>query len=177
MQYLLLLRGINVSGKRLVKMDNLVNLFKALGFINIKTYIQSGNVIFEADGIDKLIVKNKIDLAFESEFGFKVESFIFDSEEWEYAITNNPFISESLIEPEKIHLSFLSELPLAELSDLIKFDNSTDKYHIVNNIVYIYCQKGYGNTKLTNIFFEKKLQLQSTTRNLKTVLKLRDLIK
>ncbi len=167
-----------MSGKRLIKMDHLVSLFKNLGFFNVKTYIQSGNIVFETDGIDKQITKIKIDKAIETEFGFNVVSFIFDSEEWEEAITNNPFISESLIEQNKLYLSFLSEIPLAELTDLIKFDeNSDDKYHIVNNIVYVYCKNGYGNTKLTNNFFEKKLRLNSTTRNWKSVMKLKDLIK
>ncbi len=178
MQYLLLLRGINVSGKRLIKMESLVNLFNSLGFFNVKTYIQSGNIVFESDIVDKQMVKLKIDTAIEIEFGFKIISFIFDSEEWEKAIRNNPFISNNLIDPDKLHLSFLNNIPLAELQNLIILDkNNEDEFKIINNIVYIYCPNGYGNTKFTNTFFEKKLRINSTTRNLKTVLKLRDLLK
>ena len=81
------------------------------------------------------------------------------------------------LDPDKLHFTFLEELPNSEVLDLIKlFNYETDRFVIIGRLVYLYCPNGYGNTKLTTAFFEDKLKVKATTRNFKTTLKLIELL-
>ena len=154
--YVSILRGINVSGKNKLKMDELKAMYKSLGFTNITTYIQSGNVVFESKAIDNLaqLIEDKIKQSFQLD----VPVIIRTKEELSSTFTQNPFLSEKDIEMEKLHVTYLSETPQQE--NLIKIASNNyepDRFIIKNKKVYVYCPNGYGKTKLNNTFFEKKL--------------------
>ncbi len=168
--YLSLLRGINVSGHRMIKMDALRKMYEELGFKNVRSYIQSENIIFSSKKIKPQSLEKKIADAITIQFGFEVPVLVLESEEWMTVIKNNPFVSPRHEDITKLHVTFLSEAPSAENAELLKNINyPPDEFVIIDKRIYLFCPAGYGNSKLSNTFFENKLKVKSTTRNWKTV--------
>lgn len=169
MTYIALLRGINVSGHKRIKMEDLRNLFETLGFENVKSYVQSGNVIFNYRLIDKLELTSQIENRINEIFGFSIKIFILTVDELENIINNNPFAGEPNIEIDKLHITLLSSIPETITVDSLAIKKEeNEKFFIISKIVYLYCPNGYGVTKLNNAMFEKKLKTVATTRNWKT---------
>ena len=176
MKYIALLRGINIGRNKRIKMADLVETLELLGFKNIKTYLQSGNVIFEHDSSDIVEITENIERKISETFSFSVDVIIRTKDELESAVKDNPFISEPDIELDKLHVTFLSDIPdqKAVLNlDINKAEN--EKFEIIGREVYLYCPNGYARTKLKNDVFEKKLNTTATTRNWKTTNKLLEL--
>ena len=178
MRYIAILRGINVGANRKVPMADLKVLCGNLGFKNLQTYIQSGNIVFELaqpEAIPEL--QDKLQQAFTKTFGFDIPVLIRTAEEWAETIEKNPFLKEENADIDRLHLTCLKEIPAPELLEKIKaFQYLPDRYEIIGREVYIYCAAGYGTSKLTNPFFESKLKVQATTRNWKTVMKLHEMV-
>lgn len=173
--YIAFLRGINVGGQKIIKMEKLKDIFESLQFQNVKTYIQSGNVIFESteEGSDVLC---KIETGLESVLGYKVTSILRTADELEEVIRQNPF-SESG-DFEKQYVTFLHREPNVEAADrLMSYKNDVDDFCVINREVFLLCGKGYGKTKLSNHFLESKLDVLATTRNWKTINKVLNLIR
>jgi len=168
--YIVILRGINVSGKNKLPMQELRAMLEKLNYSEVKTYIQSGNIILksseEASTIEKAI-KEEIAKA----FGYDVPVLAKTVSQWEKAIANNPYTA---VEEKQQYFTFLSETPEIKSFDI---DAKSDIYQIIDDVVYVNVVGGYGKTKLTNNLFEKKLKVTATTRNLKTTLKLLTLAK
>lgn len=174
-----ILRGINVGGKRIIRMNDLKSLLQNLGLVNIETYIQSGNVLF--DGTNKssdIEIADLIEEAIFKKYGFQVPVIVRSVEEIESAVKNNPYYKGKEKDIEKLHLTFLKEMPSLENRNLANsYNYEPDKFIISGKHVFIYCEGKYHQTKLNNSFFEKKLKTSATTRNLKTVLKIIELDK
>ncbi len=170
-QYIAILRGINVGGNRKILMVDLKNLFKKLGFANVTTYIQSGNVIFEANEKDQKVIAEKISNAILEQYGFEVPTVVITYKELAEAIKLNPFYKKD-VDIDRLHLTFLKEVPSQVI---FEGDYKKDKFKISGKNAFIYCDGKYHESKLTNTFFEKRLQISATTRNWKTVLKLAEL--
>ena len=169
--YIAIIRGINVSGKHKVPMAELRKLCENLGWQNVRTYIQSGNVLFETAQNDNLT--GKLEDLIADNFGFRVPVIVRTAEEMAQVVSNNPFSNKADFEPEKLYLTFLAETPQPDKLEAIKaFTFEPEEYIISGKEVYIYCTNGYGNTKLENLFFERKLKVTATTRNWRTVNKL-----
>jgi len=168
--YIALLRGINVSGQKLIKMTDLKELFQSLGCNNVQTYIQSGNVVFESAETVPSNLESQIMQAISSKYGFDVEVMVRTVDEFGRIIENNPFPEA---EGNKLYISFFrnpqQEIPFEEL-DKVKSDSEV--YLFFESVMFLYCPEGYGITKLSNQFIEKKLKTIATTRNLNTVMKL-----
>lgn len=165
--FLSILRGINVSGQKMIKMPDLKALYEELGFKNVSTYIQSGNVIFE-NKEDKELFK-KIEKKIFEKYNFLVPVIIRSMEEMETTINGNLFLKEKKIELDKLHVTYLEEEPLPEnLEKITNVQFEPDRFYISGKDIYIYCPDGYGKTKLNNTFFENKLKVKATTRNWKT---------
>lgn len=173
-KYLALLRGINVSGHRKIKMAELKFLFESSGFGHVSTYIQSGNVIFESTVVDKTKIRDTIEHAIVEEYSFQVAVLLRNEEELFRIISENPFNPVDLEkEGTKFLVTFLESSPFSEHVGLLdKFKSPGESFEVLGSHMYLHCPAGYGQTKLSNNLIGKKLNLQSTTRNWKTVIKL-----
>ena len=177
MQYISILRGINVSGQKQIKMADLKLLYEELGFRNVVTYIQSGNVIFSYNGDAAVDLKFQIEKAIEAKYKFFVPVIIRTKFEILDVINNCPFDTIDLEQNgTKILVTFLSESPPESTIDaLMGHVNSPEEMVLRNREVYLYCPNGYGKTKLSNSFIERKLGVVATTRNWKSTNKLYEL--
>jgi uncharacterized protein (DUF1697 family) len=168
--YIAMLRGINVSGHRIIKMEQLRASFAALGFRNVKTYVQSGNVVFEATNDSAARLSKKIEKKILCDFGFSVAVFLKTSKDIEEIIKCNPLLETPAIDHAKLHVTFLSnDPPETALEQLRPLAATPEQFRIMGREIYLSCPNGYGNTKLSNAAIEKKLSVVATTRNWKTV--------
>ena len=169
--YISLLRGINVSGQKPVKMPDLKKMFENLGYLNVQTYIQSGNVIFSSNSdlpVKELAIK--IETSIREKFKFDVPVFIKSEDELQAIIEANPYRNSDGSLTEKIYITFLEINPDEALVEKINILNFLpDRFAIKGREVFIDCASGYGTTKLSNTFFENRLKVKATTRNWKTV--------
>jgi uncharacterized protein (DUF1697 family) len=170
------LRGINVSGLNPIKMEVLRQQISGLGFRNVRTYIQSGNLLFEIEGHTNAQLEELISGKIKEDYGYKIPVIVMNFNELEQAICNNPYAFSPDYSNEYLHVTFLSQMPdIQDLAVLSTGQNMTDKFMVSGNLVYLYCPSGYGKTKFNNSFFEKKLKCNATTRNWKTVQKMIEL--
>ncbi|MFM7016681.1 MAG: DUF1697 domain-containing protein [Bacteroidota bacterium] len=177
MRYLALLRGINVSGKRIIRMDDLKAMIFQLGFANCQTYIQSGNVIFDTQLNDEITIANQIKLAIHKQYGFDVPVIVLKKVDFQEMISKNPFSINDKISVDSLHVSFLGSYPSEENQKaLLSFNSTPDQFSIGSRAIYLFCVGKYSDTKLTNAIIEKRLDLIVTTRNWKTCLALNDLL-
>lgn len=176
--YIALLRGVNVSGKNLIKMIELKQLFLNEGFKNVTTYIQSGNVIFNSTENSKIKLEQSITHAIKNQFSYTINLLVLTKKELETVFNNNPFIIKNAeIDIAKLCVSLLHTEP--DLDNIPKIEalisDSDDKFILVEKRVYLYLPTGSAKTKLTNNLFEEKLKTVATTRNWKTITKLVEL--
>jgi len=172
-QFISLLRGINVSGQKLIKMADLAALYESLDFKDVKTYIQSGNVIFHADSGDSAILSQKIKDAILTAFGFDVSVFIRTQDEWRQLAEKNPFLGESRIDSGALYVAFLSQSVTQEDVDWIDAPGPAgEEIRLAGTHAYLHYPNGVGRSKWNNNFLEKKLGVSATMRNWRTVLRI-----
>ena len=178
MTYISILRGINVAGKNKIKMHELSALYKNLGFTEVKSYIQSGNVLFSTTIENPDIVEKMIEEAIRNQYAFDVTLQVRVKSELENIIMNCPFNPvDIVVNGTKVLVTFLKERPAEEsVVSLMQHVVPPEELYIKGREVYLFCPNGYGKTKLSNVFIEKKLGVSATTRNWKTVEKLYELI-
>ena len=165
-----LLRGINLGGHKIVKMDQLRKTFEELGFEDVKTYIQSGNVVFKAPVKATETLARRIEEQVLRQFGFPVSVVVKTADEVGDVIRNNPLLKEKGVDVSKLHVTFLSSAP--EKSALKMLDAMAEgaaQFCYLGMAVYLHCPNGYGQTKLGNNVLEKVLKVGATTRNWRTV--------
>ncbi len=174
--HIALLRGINVSGQKKIKMADLKLLLEDLGFNDVVTYIQSGNVLFNPKAKSvKEDCAEKISEGIKEQFGFEVPVLVKTVSEIEKILAACPFSEEKKIAS---YFTLLNESPTQELmKEISQLDYSNEEFIITENCVYLFSEKGYGNAKCNNNFFEKKLKVGATTRNYRTLVKLIELTK
>ena len=173
MIYLSLLRGINISGKKKIIMKDLKALYASLGFTNVITYIQSGNVIFESDEDENKLIE-KIEKAITQNYGFDVPVQIRNVTKFEDIIKCCPFSDLDLEEEgTRVMVTFLAEEASEEfIKKLMTYLHKPERLVIMGKEIYLHYPNGYEKSKLSNNFIENKLQVQVTTRNWNTVVKL-----
>jgi uncharacterized protein (DUF1697 family) len=170
--YISILRGINVSGQKMIKMDALRILYENLNFANVQTYIQSGNVIFQDRGTDTSILEGKIAGMIREKFSYDVPVMVIRLVDFETVYLNNPFLIIGGKDIGFLHVTFLGQVPDQTGIANLNGDFGRDEFAIQDKVVYLYCPDGYGRTKLSNSFFESRLKVTATTRNWKTVAQL-----
>lgn len=170
-KYISLLRGINVGGKRKILMQDLKEIFKKEGVNNVQTYIQSGNVLFEAEDIKTESFSDKIKKEIQQNYGFEVPITTIHLQILKNVAKLNPYLSED-VSIDTLHLTVLSVIPEKEKLESISSPINEDAFFIHDRFVFIKCKGKYSQSKLSNQFFEKKLGVEATTRNWKTVGKL-----
>ncbi len=174
--YIALLRGINVSGQKLIKMADLKIHLEELKFRHVRTYIQSGNILFENKTTGHKQLAEKIAQKIKEKYGFEVPVILLNFSELKNIFDNNPFLNNPKKDIEKIYATILSDEPAKEhLEKLSSFDYSPEEYIQQEKIIYFYSPNGYGNAKMNNNFFENILKVKATTRNWKTICKLVEL--
>ncbi|MEM6297646.1 MAG: DUF1697 domain-containing protein [Bacteroidota bacterium] len=173
-----ILRGINVGGRRKILMEDLRELFAQQGFESVRTYIQSGNILFETTSEDSnSTLERQLEAAITARFGFDVPVIIRTSKELQAAAQQNPFYSEDA-DISSLHLTFLNDIPTKEnYQKALSKDYAPDAFSLKEKYVFVRCEGKYHKSKLSNAFFEKHFQVNATTRNWKTVLKLVELSK
>jgi len=171
--YISLLRGINVSGQKKIRMADLRQLYEELDFDNVRSYIQSGNVLFDSAETNGEKLAGKIELKIREAYGFDVVVFVRAAENFRKLIAGNPFVQERNEDQTKLHVTFLKIMPtLSAISALNIPDAGNDEFEPGESEIYFFCPDGYGRTKYSNSFVERKLKTPATTRNWKTVNKL-----
>ncbi len=170
--YIALLRGINVSGQKKIKMADLRALLHQKGLQEVQTYIQSGNIVCNTL-YDALALRQKITEGIAEQYGFDVPVQVIPAADWLYWADQNPFLPDYEGELKYLHLTILEKDP-GPLGPL-PFE-TPDQFEQRGRLVYLYCPDGYGRSKLTNSFWEKKASCAATTRNWKTVRKLAEMV-
>ena len=173
MTHLALLRGINVSGHNMIKMDVLKELLEKAGFTNVKTYIQSGNVFVDTDEEHGPSVGFKIKQEIFKELGFDVPVIVIGKKDLEACLQNNPYLKEKEADTKKLYFTFVSkELNSNSIHELKMSQVKPDEGIIDSNRIYIKYAVGAGKTRFDQKYIEKKLNVTATIRNWNTVVKL-----
>lgn len=175
--YLSLLRGINVSGKNGIKMDALRKCYESMGFAEVNTYVQSGNVLFSTIKTDPALLAASLSLQIKKVFGFDVPVLVVSGEKLSQIIKNNPFTHNSDKAPSFLHVTLLASTPaVKDIKSIDEKKGAGEECAITDSAVYLYCPNGYGRTKLNNNFLESKLKTHATTRNWKTLCELQKML-
>lgn len=161
MQYIALLRGINVSGKNRLSMTDLTALCQKLGYENIRTYVQSGNVVFSANQANEA----DLEQALAEKLGNPVPVILKTATKWRAIASENPFSEVSDL--QRVYVTLLKETP--QNLAIEPGSDGRDEWAIRGSTIYLHCPIDYGHSKLSNTFFERKLKAQATTRNWNTV--------
>ena len=169
--YIALFRGINVGGKNILPMKELKTLLQNLDLQNVKTYIQSGNVVFQSNEKSTSGLSSKISAEIEKSHGFKPQVLLLDIDEMEKAIGLNPF-PEAESEPKTLHLSFLASVPeTPDLKTLESLKTENERFELKGNVFYLHAPDGIGRSKLA-ANAERLLGVAMTSRNWRTVCKI-----
>jgi len=171
--HLALLRGINVSGHNMIKMEALKTTLEAIGFQNVQTYIQSGNVFVDSDEENASAVGFKIKQEIFKIFGHEVPIVVVNKEDLAVCFKNNPFLKDKDIDIKKLYVAFVSTtLKSDSINDLKISQFKPDEASIDGNKIYIKYAVGAGKTRFDQKYIEKKLNVTATIRNWNTVTQL-----
>ncbi|MFH6967273.1 DUF1697 domain-containing protein [Flavobacterium sp. FlaQc-28] len=167
--HLVLLRGINVSGHNMMKMDALKTMLENIGFQNIRTYLQSGNVFVDSEE-DASKVGFMIKQEIFRVFGHEVPTIVITKEDLELCFKNSPFLKEKDIDTKKLYVAFVSaQLKKENINDLKISQFKPDEASIDGNRIFIKYAVGAGKTRFDQKYIEKKLNVTATIRNWNTV--------
>lgn len=178
--FIALLRGINVGGKNKIKMADLKSMFERIGLSRVKTYIQSGNVLFQTVENEEMLCQ-KLEQEIVATFGFEVKVILRTSEELKKIAESCPFSKEEIAaaeataEGESLYVAFLHQEPSQEGIERIEaYKSKTEEYKLVDRDMYLLFPQSILKSKLANNL--QKLDVPVTVRNWKTVNKLVSLV-
>ena len=173
--YVALLRGINLASRVRVQMTDLRRIVTGLGHTDVTTYLQSGNVVFRSATVDADQVERDIEQAIAAELGLDIAVLLRTGAQLAKVVAANPFADEEK-DVTKLHVTFLADKPAPSLVEAFTAPaGEPTRYAIVGREVFLHCPNGYGRSKLSNAYVEKKLKVPATTRNWNTTMKLRDM--
>lgn len=164
--WIALLRGINVGGKNILPMKELIKLMEENGFSDVRTYIQSGNVVFKSTSRSS----DKIGSLIEGKFGFKPTVFVLSADELALSASNNPYQTDI---GKTLHFFFCDQIPQSvdyEFLDGLKAPS--EEYQIIDKVFYFYAPDGIGRSKLAEKMGRTFKDVTITGRNLNTINKL-----
>lgn len=168
--YIALLRGINVGGHNMIKMAELKRVLEEMGLKKVKTYIQSGNVLFESEEEEGSLSK-RMEEVINQAFGLSVPVVLRTSKEWDQIIKFCPYRTEGLQEGESVQIAFLGGIPSQkEIERLNAYQSDKDEFKIIDKNLYLYFRQSIRDSKLAANL--SKLDVPATVRNWKTVIKL-----
>ena len=171
--YVALLRAVNVAGQNRIPMAELRRALGGLGLTGVETYLQSGNVVFDATGDDPAELGAAIHELIERELGHDVRVLVLTAAELARVAAEMPFVGAADFDDRCVHATFLSTpADEAGFAGLTLPAQPGERAQLAGQVVYLYLPHGYGRTKLNNAFFERALKTPATTRNWRTVLAL-----
>ena len=171
-KYIALLRGINVGGKNILPMKELVSILESMGARDVRTYIQSGNVVFTSAIAHRLQFCEKLADKIQLLKGFAPQLFLLGKADLDRAIELNPFPVE---DGKNLHCFFLAqEVERSSLEELAKIRIDSELFHLEEQVFYLYAPEGIGRSKLA-ARVEKILGVATTARNWNTLVKLTQL--
>jgi uncharacterized protein (DUF1697 family) len=168
-----MLRGVNVGGHNMIKMDALRALYQSLKLRDPHTYVQSGNVVFRTDERDLVQLARRIENGIERQFHFRPDVIVRTTSELRDVIARNSFATRRGIEPSKLLVTFLASDPDAEAREkVLRIKTDPEELSISGREVYIYYPAGMGRSKLSWIAIANALKTSGTGRNWNSVTKL-----
>jgi len=168
--YIAMLRGVNVGGHKPIKMERLRASLEALGFSDVKTYVQSGNVIFKTAKASEASLTGKITKKIVEDFGHSVSVLIRTPEALGATLKRNSILKQAGIDEARLYVTFLPRpAPTSAAESLKILATASERFLVSGREIYLHCPEGYGNTKFSNNAIEKKLSMPATTRNWRTV--------
>lgn len=173
--FIALLRGINVGKSNRISMADLRVLCAALGWTDVRTYIQSGNVIFSADA-DATALERDLEQALERRFGLRVPVIVRSAARWLDYVRSNPFPEASEREPNLVMLALSKAFPQADAVERVRERATVEQVECTDDALWIHYAGGSGRSKLTPALLDRSVGSPVTTRNWRTVLKLEQLV-
>ncbi|MXY87478.1 MAG: DUF1697 domain-containing protein [Dehalococcoidia bacterium] len=168
-----LLRGINVGGKNKLPMKDLATLFREAGCEDVRTYIQSGNVLFRSGSTPADVIPSLISASIQERFGYRIPVVTRTAGDLRATVEANPFAAA---EADKLLVLFLADAPDPEQVEALDPHRSPgDEFAVVGREIFLHCPNGFARSKLTNSYFDSALSTTSTGRNWRTVGKLLEL--
>ncbi|WP_264551031.1 DUF1697 domain-containing protein [Flavobacterium sp. N2038] len=168
--HLALLRGINVSGHNMMKMEALKSMLENIGFQNVRTYLQSGNVFVDTEEESASKVGFMIKQEIFKVFGHEVPTVVITKKDLEACFSNNPFLKAKDVDTKKLYVAFISiALKKESINDLKISQFKPDEASIDENRIFIKYDIGAGKTRFDQKYIEKKLNVVATIRNWNTV--------
>jgi uncharacterized protein (DUF1697 family) len=169
--FVALFSGINVGGNRIVKMAELRAFFEELGFADVASYIQSGNVVFKAEAAGSGALAERIEAAFEKRWGFRSRIMVRGVGLIEALVANNPY-PEVAGDHTKLHASALEREPTAEeIARLAERCTGPERFEVKGDVLYLHAPDGLGKSKFAEVL-PRTLKVPGTMRNWRTVLTL-----
>jgi uncharacterized protein (DUF1697 family) len=170
-RFVVLLRGINVSGLRSIRMLELRERLQTMGFTEVRTYLQSGNVVLQSVEQDSERLASQIRAMILSEFGHEVDVLVLSAQTLREMVQANPFAPISAEDGKLFHTTLLfSAMAERDFERLSLPVQEGERVQRIGQAIYLHCPAGYGKTKLNNSYFEKKLGIPATTRNWRSML-------
>lgn len=174
--YIALFRGINVGGNNMLPMKALVAILESMGLQNIRTYIQSGNVVFQCKSGKAAQLADRISTAIKNNHGFAPTVWLLEVGALDKAIKSNPY-PEAESEPNTLHVAFLASTPpKPDLKALEKIKVESERFHLDGSVFYLHAPQGIGRSKLAATM-ERLLGVAMTVRNWRTVCKIGEMAK
>lgn len=179
--YISLLRGINIGGRNIIKMEALRAAYLELGFGNVKSYIQSGNLVFSSDSSDCIALAAAIQTKIADTFGLQVPNLVLSAHDFKVILAANKIANDDIskeINHAELHIVFLAE-PAAtpeKMGKIALLKQEEEALAWQENAIFIYCPNGYHKSKIHNNYIENQLKTAATTRNWRTCLKILQLI-
>jgi len=173
MTYIAFLRGINVSGHKIIKMTELKLMFEKMGYKNVRTFIQSGNVVFETKQTKNESLAGKIEKDLAKALGYEVSVVVRTTDDIKSIIAKYPFSKIKNHDSFKVNVAFLSAEPdNANTKELESLNSKDEMFKVSANNVYVIYSKGFPDTLTGKNILEKKLKVRATVRNWNTVNKI-----
>lgn len=173
MIHIALLRGINVGGNQMVAMSELRALATALGMSNVRTLLQSGNLVFDSSRKTAQQLERLLEVEVAKRFGSTIGVFVRTADEWKTVVARNPFVAEAAADPGRLVVMFFKDpCAVKQVSALEAAVVGPERIRAVGRHLYLVYPDGMGKSKLTNVVIEKTLGMRGTARNWNTVRKL-----
>ena len=170
MRHVALLRGINVGGNNIIRMADLRATFESLGFSGVSTYIQSGNVVFDATKTTATRLSKQIGECIVENFGFESWVMVLTAAELRRAMAANPY-PKADAEPKTLHLFFMAKPPPSpDIAGMNKLKSPSESFALKDNVLYFHSPKGFGISKLA-ARIDRLLGVETTARNWRTCTK------